>query len=874
MNNFNNEEIKKLCLSIMNAQDSEEVVKILKNNNLWEDPKLWRNYGDKVGSWGTINNQGNAPFALTEKITNSVDAVLMNKCFETGKHPKSGDRSLPNTPIEAVHKYFESKDEVKNYDIDKTLFEESKDDIAGLQEFWNDKKAREVAENINISVGGDKGPHPNISIIDKGEGQTPEKLPTTIMSLHTGNKKSITFAQGKWNQGGSGAILHSGQDTGEALQFVLTKRNPKIVKTFKEEKTKLQDNWSFTILRRYKPTKAGEVSEAKFLCPIEDENNNKELPLNFYSDVMPIFPEKGKQFTKKSNYGTVIILYEYKMARNTSAIFGDNSLYRRLDAQLPKLPLPIRVHETRKKQQTEREQALTLRGFSNFQENQYIKKQKDSNLEEITPRRGVFRCQGYKITYDIFCFKKNKGKTYIPKNAGLLWTVNGQTHAIGQKELFRNPKVAFDAILDDLIVVIDCSSLKGADREDFFKSSRDRLNTEFQLYKEVRERLIDDLANHTSLQELIQRRIDESVKDDEITDEDTIQEIQKLLKELPDDEKDFLPPGFQIKQPKKKQEGSGKFNLPIKKKFPSFFCFEELKNKNLKKQLIDKEVEIEKTFSLRMFTDAETDYFERKVSPGKMTVHWDVNGKLLEPDGRNGPFLENHGLCTLRKITLPKEAKVEDVINLKIVVSDKEHKDKDAYILEASVLVKPKQIKQAKKNKEKKPKVEKPENPPEGGQGENIIEEIIENPLIAKYADPEEWKTMTGRDPDEDDVLHVIRKSQGDKLIYNLFLNRTNINLRNEKRKANQKYTEKIIETKYKMGISLIAMFSLMQFRKDKRKKNLFKIGSEDQTIDIDDRSTILIATKNAGKGLFMLSPYLEKIGKALIKKRAADTEE
>ena len=85
---------------------------------------------------------------------------------------------------------------------------------------------------------------------------------------------------------------------------------------------------------------------------------------------------------------------------------------------------------------------------------------------------------------------------------------------------------------------------------------------------------------------------------------------------------------------------------------------------------------------------------------------------------------------------------------------------------------------------------------------------IIENPLIAKYADPEEWKTMTGHDPDEDDVLHVIRKNQGDKLIYNLFLNRTNINLRNEKRKANQQYTEKIIETKYKMGISLIDRFS------------------------------------------------------------------
>ena len=46
----------------------------------------------KRGKLGTINNQGNPAFALTEKLTNSVDAVLMNKCFESGHHPKSGDR--------------------------------------------------------------------------------------------------------------------------------------------------------------------------------------------------------------------------------------------------------------------------------------------------------------------------------------------------------------------------------------------------------------------------------------------------------------------------------------------------------------------------------------------------------------------------------------------------------------------------------------------------------------------------------------------------------------------------------------------------------------------------------------------------------------
>ena len=877
---MDNKETKNLCLKLINAQDCMEVVEVLKKYNFWDHNELWRLYGDKEGSWATINNQGNPPFALTEKITNSVDAILMNRCFESGKHPKSEDRTLPKSPREAVHKYFESRDEIKKYDIDKSLFDENIDDVAGLQEFWGDKKARDVANNINISIGGDKCPHPNIAIIDKGEGQTPEKLPNTIMSLHVGNKKSIRFAQGKWNQGGSGAVLHSGQDSGIALQFVLSKRNPKITKTFKEERTKLQNNWSFTVLRRNKPNKPGEVSEAKYLCPIEDDDNNRTLPLNFSSEEMPIFAEKGKQFAKNSNHGTLIILYEYKLARNTSAIFGDNSLYRQLDIQLPKLPLPVRVHETRKKHQTASEQALTMRGFSNFQENQFLKKKSASPLEDISPRRGFLRCQNYKITYDIFCFKENKGKTYIPQNAGLLWTVNGQTHAISKKDLFRTDKVAFDRIEKDLIIVIDCSSIQGADREDFFKSSRDRLNIDFQLYKEIRESLVEDLANHTDLQNLIQKRIDESVKDDEITDEDTIAEIQKLLKDLPDDEKDFLPPGFQITKPKKVDEGSGKFNLP-KKKFPTYFCFEELKKDNLKKQLIKKDVEINKTFSLRMFTDAESDYFERKISPGKMTVKWQINNKLEEPEGYNGPFLEKHGLCNLKKITLPKEVKAGDEINLEIVVTDKENKD--GLKLNVSVLIKPQQIRQKiKKKKEKKPKYHKENLPPEGGQGENTIEEVIENPIIAKYVEPEEWKKITGNDVDIDDVLHVDRNNLNKKLTYNLFLNKTNINLINEKEKANQKYTEKIIETKYKMGISLIAMFSIMQYRKDQRRGVTKKIESENSSDNsngsntpvIDDKLTILIATRNAGKGIFMLSSYLESIGKYVTKKKVSDTEE
>ncbi len=113
---MNNKEIKNLCLSLMNAQDSKEVVELLKKYDLWDNDDLWRNYGEREGSWGTINNQGNPAFALTEKITNAVDAVLMNKCWESGKDPKSGDRLLPKSPRNAVHKYFE-----KRYYINKKV---------------------------------------------------------------------------------------------------------------------------------------------------------------------------------------------------------------------------------------------------------------------------------------------------------------------------------------------------------------------------------------------------------------------------------------------------------------------------------------------------------------------------------------------------------------------------------------------------------------------------------------------------------------------------------------------------------------------------------------------------------------------------------
>ena len=87
------------------------------------------------------------------------------------------------------------------------------------------------------------------------------------------------------------------------------------------------------------------------------------------------------------------------------------------------------------------------------------------------------------------------------------------------------------------------------------------------------------------------------------------------------------------------------------------------------------------------------------------------------------------------------------------------------------------------------------------------------------------------------------------------------------------------------MGISLVAMFTLMQYRKDVRRNKLMMINdsespneisnnenTDDESRVVDDVLSIKVATRNAGKGIFMLSKYLESIGKTSNKIKVSDS--
>src|SRR5260370_14375377 len=102
---------------------------------------------------------------------------------------------------------------------------------------------------------------------DCGEGQTPERMPETLLSLTKSNKLRIPFVQGKFNMGGTGILKFCGRHN---LQLVLSRRDQKILPN---GAAKSECQWGFTVVRREDPTEVSRSSVYTYLAPLDPENN-------------------------------------------------------------------------------------------------------------------------------------------------------------------------------------------------------------------------------------------------------------------------------------------------------------------------------------------------------------------------------------------------------------------------------------------------------------------------------------------------------------------------------------------------------------------------------------------------------------------------
>ena len=251
----------------------------MKKYDLW-DLKHWRKYGDSVNSSGTVlNQQSESDKALLEKVTNSIDAVLLAECRSRGINPEDLSQA-PKSMKEAISKFFTDKTD-DNYDLNSDLSE------------WEERHLTEVSKKyINLFATGfgsrALGGKPCINLYDAGEGQTPSEFPNTFFSISKSNKMKIFFVQGKFNMGGSGALTFCG----DSLQLIVSKRNKNVLDKIPSDDPR-KDEWGFTVTRQHQSDDE-RVPMFYYLAPVKT-NQNSELGdvLSFKSDTS--FKTRNKQ---------------------------------------------------------------------------------------------------------------------------------------------------------------------------------------------------------------------------------------------------------------------------------------------------------------------------------------------------------------------------------------------------------------------------------------------------------------------------------------------------------------------------------------------------------------------------------------------------
>lgn len=641
---------KELCEKLIRADAESDVIELLQAAGYWDDPDCWRYYGDNALNWSQAGGQqGRADFALNEKAINSIDAVLTLKCLTAGIDPEGPQ--APPTIRAAVAQFIEQQAKLTT--------------TAGRIEDWTTSFRTKVAENISIFTteadGSKASTKPSVNIADLGEGHTPAAFPSTLVSLGKRNKASVAFVQGKFCQGGSGAIRHCGV---HKLQLVVSRRNqqligsPSVSRAYPRDRD--DDCWGFTIVRREQATESSKIPVLTYLAPLgaKQKPRGGEV-LRFKGDTMPLFPKGDVAYQRSVEWGTLVKLYAYQL-KNTGNIIRRDGLLYKLDLLLPDPALPIRMHECRKRShgtgdKGASEQSTTMSGL-------FARLQGSENLEDAPPISMPITVAGKQLIARVFAFKVGRGQTYR-SNEGVIFTVNGQAHADIKASIFARKRVGLQRLAKDLLVVVDCSTLDANERDDLFMSSRDRVAEESPLFTELERSLEEALHEHSGLRELRNRRAQEDMAE-QLSDNKPLESVLKqVFKNSPALARIFTR-GERLSTPFKPEAVQPDPAPPKLHAHPTYFHFSGKEAGDTLKRT----AHLEQRCRILFATDAVDDFFTRKYDAGKF-VFRRVIGDAREPvKSFIGPNLVR-GRASL-SFDLPIGAKVGDQLTYEAIVED------------------------------------------------------------------------------------------------------------------------------------------------------------------------------------------------------------
>lgn len=573
---------QELFNTLFNSSTEEEVNTVINKHSEIFKQDNWFPLGGNENNYGIIENQQSNPIAaLVEKVTNSMDAVLTKRCLELGIEPESPD--APKSMDTAVDRFFPNN----NWDLPTYR--------------------RKQSEEIQIVADGPTR-ESAVIIYDNGEGQKPEDFEKTFLSLVTGNKKKIHFVQGKYNMGGSGAIVFCGKwgyqliaskrFTGGHFGFTLIREHPLL----KSEQESVKNTW-YEFLKIDGKIPSFEI---------------RDLDLRLY----------GRNFKT----GTIIKLYSYQMR----GIYGfAQELSQSLNEYLFRPVLPFLTVDKKERYPNNNVLESTVFGLQRRLEDD-IEYVEDSFSEDYQDR--LFG--NMKITSYLFRTKQT-GKTaketredirkrYFKNGMSVLFSMNGQVHGHYTTE-FISKSLQYNMLKDFVLIEVDCTNMEYNFRKKLFMASRDRLkhgDEAIELRDYLKKRLVKSKMDEWN------KKRKESIG---FESEDTSELIKSFAKNLPKDSDLFKLLQNTIKLEEKKaiinpnhneKSSKAREDKPFKpERFPTFF---RLYNNDKTNKSISVPIGGEKT--LKFETDVEDHYFDRTDEPGDLQV----SVLTIKKNGTNG----------------------------------------------------------------------------------------------------------------------------------------------------------------------------------------------------------------------------------------------
>jgi hypothetical protein len=575
--------MKDLFLKLFSAPTEAAVDSIIQSYPIFYNPQNWRPYGDNESNFSVVENQqANPVAALVEKLTNSIDAMLMKKCYEQEIDPRT--HLAPRSMDEAVHKFYK----YENFD---------------LQAYRN-----EVAQDIQI-LADPNSPRGDTSLIifDNGEGQHPQEFPNTFVSLLRGNKNDIKFVQGKYNMGGAGAIVYCGE---KRYQLVASKRYDGT------------GNFGFTLVRMHSLTKEEEETKKntyyEYFCPDGKipEFPIDELDLNLYK--------------RKFRTGTIIKLYSYDLPPGSRSVIS-RDLNQSINEYLHDPALPIYIIDRKERYPKDIGLERIMFGLSNRlldQKDKYVDRQFSL---EITGNKEVG-----KIRATVTIFKvKNEEKTvkefketiqneFCKNNMSVAFSLNGQVHGFYTSE-FISRALKYKLLKDYLLIHVDCTNMTLHYRNNLFMASRDRLKNAKEA--DVIRKLLADNLRKSELNDIYKQRKDSFSADTS----DTNELLKKFSKNIPLNPEmlKLLKQTFKLEEigkkkdetekDRKKTERKPKTKEPfVSQRYPSIFKIDGKLDKDGK---LVKTIPLGGDKTIRFDTDVENEYFDRIKDKGELKLY-------------------------------------------------------------------------------------------------------------------------------------------------------------------------------------------------------------------------------------------------------------